>query len=187
MPDALGRFFKYLRLVALVLFLVVIAINFDRLHVYQAYLLEKSPEISMRYEQLSADMDEAAVRRHFSDVPLRCMGNEQDVATLGDKVCYASVDKVDGNAALTLAVFFKQGRISLATVHVPLWQHVGMKMRLRARYGLARSGGVTAQGGRILRWELPNGYIDYTRDRTLNPLQWSAVVWVPRVTALRAG
>ena len=178
MTEVIGRFFKYLLVFVLGAGGLVMALSHDRLHVYQSALRETSPQITMRYEQLSVDMDEAAARRHFAGVNLDCFGQPKEANGLGDRVCYAPIDAVDGNAALTLALFFNKGRLSVAVVHVPWWRHVGMRKRLLARYGEPGSGGVTDKDTPILRWKLPNGDLDFVRDRDLNPLNWSGVVWL---------
>lgn len=178
MTEVIGRFFKYLSVLLVGATGLVLALSHDRLHVYQRVLRETSPQITMRYEQLSVDMDEATVRRHFAGVALQCLGQPKEVNGLGDRVCYAPIDAVDGNAALTLALFFNRGRLSVAVVHVPWWRHVGMKKRLVARYGEPGSGGVTEKGVPILRWKLPSGDLDFGRDRDFNPLNWSGVVWL---------
>lgn len=180
MTEAIGRFFKYLLVLLLGVIGLVLVLSHDRLHVYRGFLNETSPQITMRYEQLSVDMDEAAVRRHFAGVTLDCFGQPKAANGLGDRVCYAPIDGVDGNAALTLALFFNKGRLSVAVVHVPWWRHLGMKRRLLARYGEPGSGGVTDKGDPVLRWKLPNGDLDFARDRDINPLNWSGVVWIGR-------
>ena len=45
---------------------IVLWTNADRLHVYKKYFFEKSPSISLRYEDLSADMGEAETLKHFA-------------------------------------------------------------------------------------------------------------------------
>ncbi|MCZ8284786.1 MAG: hypothetical protein O9353_04955, partial [Bacteroidia bacterium] len=65
-----------------------------------------------------------------------------------------------------------QRTISAAPI-APAWRD-----RLVAQYGKAnRAGFVSALGGPVLRWTLPNGTLEYNRDRSLNPLEWSAVFW----------
>lgn len=152
--------------------------NFSRLPTYRAYLSEKSPEVSMRYAQLSGQMDEVALRKHFEGIALNCYNELDQPGRVAEKICYTSIAKADGDAALTMAAFFNKGRLVSTVVHVPWWVHGTWRDRLVAQYGKAnRAGIVSPMGGPVLRWTLPNGTLEYNRDRSLNPLEWSAVFW----------
>lgn len=86
--------------VAIVLVIAVVALlvfsSQDRIHVYGTYLREKSPHITTNLPALSVEMDEAMLRKHFDGVPLNCIGQGPGSDTLGDRVCYASIDQADG-------------------------------------------------------------------------------------------
>ena len=153
------------------------ALNRDRLESYYYYLRDDSPAVTMRYAQLSGQMDEAAVRKHFGEVSLSCY-NQQSGPAGTDRLCHAAVDKADGESAMMLVAFFSKGRLTSTVVQVPWWVHGRWLDRLVGQYGKAeRAGTVSWMGGPVLRWTLPNGTLEYNRDRSFNPLEWSAVFW----------
>lgn len=174
----LEKWAKWTLLVVLCVVLLLGALNFSRIPTYRAYFNEKSPEVSMRYAQLSGKMDEAALRKHFAGVALQCFNELDQPGRVAEKICWTGIDKADGGAALTMAAFLNKGRLTSVVVHVPWWVHGAWRDRLVAQYGKAnRAGYVSALGGPVLRWTLPNGTLEYNRDRSLNPLEWSAVFW----------
>ena len=97
---------------------LLLIFNRERLHVYGKYLRETSPEITARLVDLSSAMNEAQLKKHFDGVPLNCIHQDAGSNSLGDRVCYAALDKADGDAALTLAAFFRNGYLSHVMVHV---------------------------------------------------------------------
>jgi hypothetical protein len=171
------KWIKWAIVVVLCAVVLLGAFNFSRLPTYRAYLREKSPEVSMRYAQLSGQMDEAALRKHFEGLALQCYNEPDPAGRVAEKICWAGIDKADG-AALTMAAFLNKGRLASVVVHVPWWVHGTWRDSLVAQYGKAnRAGFVSVLGGPVLRWTLPNGTLEYNRDRSWNPLEWSAVFW----------
>lgn len=166
----LSLFFVATCLIALMLFL-----NRDRLHVYQTYFRENSPEVTLRFEELSKDMDEATIRQHFQGVQLDCFNQSSG---MGDRTCYTPTSKADGLPALTLAIFFKKGKLSTAIVQVPWWAHPSWLKRLKLQASQPRQDGTTPGRGAVLRWDLPNGYLNFNQNRGIDPLGWSVLVWV---------
>ncbi len=168
-------YLKYILLFVLLAAALSAAINFPRLRMYQNYFFRDSPQVTMRYEQLSPGMDEAAVRRHFDGVPLNCVA---EGGSLGDRVCYAAVEAVDGEPALGIALFFKHARLRHTVIQVPWWRHLRQKNRLIATYGPPRLR-EDPDGTTLLAWYLPHGDLVFNRDRTrdLDPLAWSVVMW----------
>lgn len=171
--SAVEWWLKHVLLIALLAGAGLAAYNYDRLHVYQTYFREKSPEIRMRYELLSPDMDEAAVQRHFPGVPLRCEG---EPSKLGERVCHAWVEMADGVPALGVALFFEQGRLRRSLIQVPWWRHLLQKQRLETDYGPPER-----QSGQpvLMAWRMPHGLLVFNRDRvsSWNPLAWSVLMW----------
>ncbi|WP_431097331.1 hypothetical protein [Polaromonas aquatica] len=164
-------------LAVLCLAAVVGILNRDRLPVYIDYLRDPLPEVTMRYAQLSGQMDEAAVHKHFQGIALNCRTHPGGPAGT-DRFCHSGLSKADGEAALTLVAFFSKGRLTSVVVHVPWWVHGRSLDRLVAQYGKAeRAGVVSLIGGPVMRWNLPNGTLEHNRDRSLNPLEWSAIFW----------
>lgn len=163
--------------VVLALGVLLLVLNHDVLHVYRKHLLEDLPEARMPWNALSAGMNEAALHARFSGLALRCYPEPTD---MGDRVCHAALRRVDGYPALTVALFLRRDRLTLATVHVPWWGHGRAMEALETAFGpgkAASDGGGTA----LRRWEIPGGRVDMnTRRRSLNPFAWSAVVWTPR-------
>lgn len=181
MNAVTGKWIKWGVLAVLAVLVCLVAVvgvlNRDRLEVYYGYLRAESPAVTMRYAQLSGQMDEAAVRKHFGEVFLSC-SNQQGGPAGTDRLCHAAVDKADGEPAMMLVAFFSKGRLTSTVVHVPWWVHGRWLDRLVGQYGKAeRAGIVSRMGGPVLRWTLPNGTLEYNRDRSFNPLEWSAVFW----------
>ena len=150
----------------------------DRIHVYGTYLREKSPHINTQLSFLTADMNEAMIQKHFEGLPLRCYGQRPGEDALGDRVCHASIDRADGDAALTLAVFFRKGRLAHLLVQMPWWVHASWVQRLTAQFGAPYvAGSASRMGEPVLRWTLQHGYVDTNRNRSFNPLNWNAILW----------
>lgn len=178
MNAVIEAWIKWTLVVVVCLAALLAALNLDRLAIYRSYLRETSPEVAMRYAQLSGQMDEAALRKHFEGVTLTCYNESLQAGSVAERICYTSLDKADGEAALTMAAFLKKGRLASVVVHVPWWVHGTWRERLVAQYGTAHHAGrVSALGGPVLRWKLPNGTLEYNRDRSFNPLEWSAIFW----------
>ena len=157
---------------------LLVFFNYDRMHIYGTYLREKSPEITLRLIDLSSEMNEAQLRKHFEGVSLNCISQSFESNGLGDRVCYASIDKSDGDAALTLAAFFRKDKLSNVIVHVPWWIHQSRIARLTAQFGLpSTTGKVSRFGGPVLRWKLSNGYVETNRDRSFNLFEWNLIMW----------
>lgn len=173
--DAWG---KLLILLALAIVVVVAGVNLERLRMYQTYFSQTSPSVTMRYEQLSGSMDEAAVRAHFAGITLTCMPEPPAPQALGDRVCFAATDLVDGVPALGMAAFFQRGQLRHTLVQVPWWRHLRQKTRLQATYGLPRL--LATPGEPVLQtWKLSGGLLVFNEQRTrnLDPLAWSIVMW----------
>jgi len=178
--EAVANLIKWLIVAALVVLGIVLWINADLLYVYRTYYLQKSPSISLRYTDLSADMGESEIRKHFEGVGLHCINESKASNGLGDRVCYGSIERADGLPALTLATFSNKGRLHHVLVQVPNWTHGRWLQRFVGLHGKAdRDGRVDMiLGGPVLRWSLPNGKLNMSRERELNPMQWSTVLWV---------
>lgn len=176
MDREIPRWMVITMLTVVGLLAIMMFISRDCLHVYQTYFRERSPEITTHFNALSVEMDEAAVRQHFSGVALNCI--PESGSDLGDRVCYSSISKADGQAALTLAIFSKKGKLTHAIVQIPWWAHRTWLQSLKTRHGQFRYAGVVGGGGGpVLRWELPGGYLEMNRDRGYNPLTWSVLIW----------
>lgn len=181
MNQALPKWVSVAALFVLTALGLLLAINHDRIHVYQTFLRETSPHVSTNFSALSIDMDEDTVRQHFAGVPFFCEANGPGNDGLGDRACYAAIDRADGDAALTLALFFRQGKLAHAVVQMPWWVHQSWMDRLVQKYGVpTHAGRVSRFGGPVLRWSVPNGYLEFNRDRSFNPLEWNVVMWTGR-------
>lgn len=169
---------KCILVIVLLMAATLAAANYERLHVYQRYFLETSPSVTMRYEQLSGSMDEAAVRRHFEGTSLNCA---PEGGGLGDRVCYAHVDEVDGMPALSMALFFNKGRLGHALIQTPWWHHLRQKQRLLAKWGQPHAH-QQSEDVPLLAWNLPNGQVVYNSERVsnLNPMAWGILMWTAR-------
>ena len=160
---------------------LMVFLNFERLDVYRTYLREKSPEIQTRFNDLSVSMDEATVKQHFSGLAFRCMVQRAGEDDLGERVCYAPIEKADGEAALGLAALFNKSKLVRVIVQMPWWVLDGWAERSTLQYGEPKfAGRVSLVGGPVLRWTLPNGHLESNRDRSFNLLSWNVVIWTGR-------
>lgn len=176
MNRDLPRWLQVACIAVLVSLALLVFLNRHRMDVYGTYIRETSPVVTIRLAELSRDMDEAAVQKHFEGVQLRCVAQTPDADTLGERVCYAPIDKADGNAALTLAMFFNQGKLVRAMVQVPWWVHGVWLKRFNAELGPPQ------RLGGELRWRMPNGQVEFDRSRSWNPLEWNAILWTAKNT-----
>lgn len=165
---------------SLVVLGVILWRNSGLIYTYQKYFFQSSPSISLRYADLSAEMGEAEILKHFEGAGLRCINQSKAANGLGDRVCYASIDRADGLPALTIATFSNHGRLNHVLLQVPNWTHRSWLQRFVGQHGKAeRDGKVdSVLGGPVLRWNLPNGKLNMSRERELNPMRWSTLLWV---------
>jgi hypothetical protein len=155
---------------------LVVFFNYDGVLAYGTYIREKSPDVNLNMTGFSVDMDESKVRKHFEGVRLICVPERR--SDLGDRVCYAVIDKADGDPALTLVAFLKAGKLAHVLVQVPWWVHKTWIDRLALRFGSPGTSGETAAHDNIsLKWKMPNGFVEVNRERRLNPLAWNIVMW----------
>ena len=138
----------------------------ERIETYQIHMRQKWPEVQLRLAELSKDMDEAAVKAHFAGLSLSCRNDP--ASNLGDRMCYADVDKANGMSALGVAVALRKGKLTHAIVMVPWWAHGRWFDSLTSHYG-------PAVGSPVIRWSMPNGSLEFNRNRSINPLEWSVV------------
>ena len=177
----LPSWLKFLGIAALAALALLVFTHRDRMDVYGTYIRQTSPSVEIRLADLSVAMDEAAVRKHFDGVPLQCVAQASGPDILGERVCYAQIDRADGQAALMLATFFNQGHLVRAVVQVPWWVHGVWIQRFTAQWGQpVQAGRVSLLGGPILRWKVANGQVEFNRDRSFNPLDWNVIVWTGR-------
>lgn len=166
--------------VLLLLMLLALAVlsGGRQVEMYGRYMRETAPAITLRLTELSSAMDEAAVLRHFGGVPLRCVTQGPGQDSLGDRVCYADIDRADDDAALMLAVFFRDGHLARVMVQLPWWEHGDRLDQLNAQWGLPRKAGRAGLlGPPVLRWSMPNGTVEFTARRELNPLGLNVLLW----------
>ncbi|MDB5964600.1 MAG: hypothetical protein JWQ72_1100 [Polaromonas sp.] len=147
---------------------------------YRDYLDGGNPAIDMRYDRLTTATDEKAARKHFPTVFLRC-SDESSVAHLGSRVCYSDLTGADGLPAMNVLLLFAKGKLTHTMLRVPWWHHGAWRERLVSQYGKAhRSTTFSALEGPMVQWDLPGGArINFHRDRSLNPLQWSGIFFTP--------
>jgi hypothetical protein len=148
-----------------------------RMHVYLKYWGGPSPSIAMPWQALSADMDEKALLA-AAPLPLKCIEQSKASNGLGGRVCYGSLDAVDGAPALGVAFFLDEGRLAHAVVQVPWWAHHRAARQAIARLGMPEAiQDRPAKGNRLMQWRLANGLVEINRDPGWNPLQWGAIYW----------
>lgn len=171
MNRDLPKWLQVAGIAVLISLALLVFLNRHRMDVYGTYIRETSPAVTVRLAELSQDMDEAAVLKHFDGVPLRCVTQAPGTDDLGVRVCYAQIDKADGDAALMLATFFNQGKLARAMVQVPWWVHGAWLQRFNTQLGQPQ------RLGGELRWKMPNGQVEFSRSRSWNPLEWNVILW----------
>jgi hypothetical protein len=155
-----------------------LVVNLPRIHVYLKYWGAASPRIANPFAALSGDMDEKALRAALPELSLRCIAEAKAVNGLGDRVCYSSVDRIDGAPALTVAFFLDSGRLAHAVVQVPWWGHHAAARSLVTRFGMPEAIQDTpVRGSRLVQWRLASGLVEINRDPGWDPLGWSALYW----------
>lgn len=174
----LPRWANYLLIFLAVVAVLIVLPNIRALHVYEKYFRGNEPQAQIRFEALSPAWDEAAAQAHFKGLPMRCLNESQ--SPLGNRVCFASLSKANGNPALTLALFFKAGRLNVAVLQVPWWAHGRVRASIITRWGQPVPSGTDGTGWSIGRWDLPNGRLEMNNTRFLSPLSWSAIMWSPK-------
>lgn len=144
------------------------------LHIYEKHLRGSALDIQFAFEELHADMDEAAFRRHLGGIYLSCTIDHR----MDGRVCHQWLRSANGIPALVVSGMFRKDRLQFAFIHVPWWAHERAREALDAKWGASVSGGGDDGTGKpFRRWKLPNGWLYMNDERYRHPLQWSAVVW----------
>lgn len=166
----------------LVVLLAAIAVlcffNRERWKDYRDYFREDYVAVEMQYDKFTSATDEKAARKLFPNVFLRCY-DDSSAPRLGDRVCYSTVTHVDGLPAMSVLLFFAKGKLTHTMVRVPWWRHGAWRDKLVSQYGVAhKSTTFAVLEGPLVQWDLPGGaYINFHRERSLNPLEWSGIFW----------
>lgn len=178
MGRTLNRWFKVIVMTGLVAVALLLALNVDRLATYRAHFRGALPATELRLNELSVAMDSTAVKQHFQGLDFRC---HHQPSSLGDVYCYADVSRVDGLSALLVVTHFRQDHLTHVVVQMPWWAHGRWLDKLLAENGRFTTAGLASRfGGPVLRWPVPNGQLEFNRDRSFNPLEWSALFWSGR-------
>lgn len=179
-PDGvrLPPWIKLAAAAVLMISALTLAFNWQTLHIYRKYFTQPQPDAIVPWQKLSAEMDEAAALASMPGLPWRCV---RDETRMGQRTCYTSARRINGHAAMTVAMFFNNGRLRVVTVHVPWWAHREATLALVRDHGKSMGRGRAAGSDEsLLGWRMAGGDLAINRQRSLNPLQWSALVWAPR-------
>ena len=176
LTQPLPRWAKWLLGVLAVVIALVVLPNVASLHVYEKHFRGNAPQVRLRFDELSSTMDEAAVRAHFQgQAPLTCIPETQ--STLGNRVCYTALRKANGEPALTMALFLRDGRLRHGVLHVPWWAHGAVQAGFTRDYGQPRPSGVDESGKRLVRWTMAGGKLEMNDSRYFGPLNHSTAFW----------
>ncbi len=174
-----GRSALILAFLSLVLGALLLARAYPgNLHEYQLYLSETRPELRLRFSDLSQDWTENDLQRQFSQLRWRCYDNRPG-EYLDDRSCFADIQALNGVGAMSLAFYFKGGRLNQAAVNVPWWSHWSTYAQLERDYGHPLASQLLPHDWvRLHGWALANSAtLFYNRDVPLNPLKWSGIYW----------
>lgn len=180
-PDGGTRWASIVLLAVLVLGLALTALVLahpQHAQEYRLYLTQERPDIRLRFTDLSQAWTEADLRQRFPALSFRCYDNRPG-EYLDDRSCFADAHSLNGHGAMSLAFYFKDGRLNRAAVNVPWWSHWAALGSLEQGHGDPDvSQPLPHAGVRLHGWRLPDGgALFFNRDLPFNPLEWSAIFW----------
>lgn len=144
---------------------------------YRRYFLDAQPVASPRFDDLSAAMDEAALQKHLTGVPLRCISEPRERNTLGDRVCWADIARVDAVPAMQFAAFFNQGHLVYVAIDLPWWAHHAALRQAMAQFGAPESIDQKPVDAPLVQWRTSQGRLKLNRNPGYDPLATSALQW----------
>ncbi len=144
---------------------------------YRRYFVDERPVASPRFDALSASMDEAALQQHFAGLPLRCISEPRERNTLGDRVCWADISRIDAVPAMQLKAFFDQGRLAYMAIDLPWWAHHAALSQVVAQFGGPEGMNLPPAAERVVQWRTRSGRLKLERDPGYDPLRTIALQW----------
>jgi hypothetical protein len=146
----------------------------DDIGVVAQHFTQGQGAIAMRYAQLTAQMDEAALKSHFDGLALVCAPvNAQPTRV----ECLATPHQLDGVSALQLRLALVDGRLSEAAVLVPWWHHHTALRALLRDLGAAHSLSPENVPHPQIIWRVPGGEVLLNRVPGFDPLHASRILW----------
>jgi hypothetical protein len=144
---------------------------------YRLYLTENRPALTLGYSEISQEWTEQQLKERFSNLTFRCYDNRPG-EYLDERSCFADIDSHNGTPAMNVAFYLAAGKLNHVGIQVPWWAHGKQWSKLKNAYGrpLATQQ-QPIQGVRLSGWQLSGGSVFFNRDRPLNPLMWSMVLW----------
>lgn len=165
---------------AILLFLVfvIMLIFINRVEEYRQYLTESRPALDFSFGHLSEDWTESHLRYFFDGEEILCQ-KDGSMGRAIDKSCFIEIASHNNAPAMFATFFFRGDRLYAAMVAVPWWSHYAMLDSIDGMYGSPdRSQDKPVNDVRLFGWALENGSgIFYNRDRSINPLFWSLLLW----------
>ncbi len=146
----------------------------DDIGLVAQHLTSGQSAIAMRYAQLSAQMDEAALKVHFDGLALVCAPAKSKPTQVE---CLATPDQVDEVSALQLRLLLVDGHLSEATVLVPWWRHHTALRALLRDLGAAQSLSPEHDLQPQIIWRVPGGEVRLNRAPGFDPLHASRILW----------
>ncbi|APW36696.1 hypothetical protein RD110_05395 [Rhodoferax koreense] len=144
---------------------------------YRRHFLQAQPAASPRFDELSSAMDEAALQRHLAGVPLRCISETRERQTLGDRVCWADIARVDAVPAMQFAAYFNRGRLAYVAIDLPWWAHHAALRQAMAQLGAPEAIDAKTAAQPAVQWRTKGGRLRLNRDPGFDPLATSALQW----------
>jgi hypothetical protein len=149
----------------------------DDLALYRSHWQSTQPPFEARWDGLSAATTEAALKAHFSGLPLQCTEVPRVAGTFGDRICRAGLSRIDGVPALQLAAYFDTERLVTIAIDLPWWAHHAALRGLVAQFGAPASIDLRPVDGSVVVWRTRGGVVEMNRDPGLDPLKSGLLQW----------
>ena len=175
-------------LVLLIWFLVLRWLYPDDVREQWRYLTDRRVGVDFELSALSQDWSESDLRREFPDLHIACYPTDKP-GVPEERSCFADVNAFASTPAIFVAFFMAGGRLSRVMINVPWWAHEDGFRTLVERHGRPDVSQLLPHGGQRLHgWRLDDGSaVFFNRDRALNPLKWSSIMWSSSRACSRLG
>ena len=146
---------------------------------YKLYLTEERKPAQLRWDELSATDDEAAIRQRFQAFPMRCVPNETEVAGIL-RMCTLDLKSLNGVPTMTVNFLFGKSGLQRIATNIPWWAHADGLASLESAFGSPTTTQDRAHSGvRLHGWKLATGAtVFYNRDSERPPLGTNSIQWL---------
>lgn len=168
-------------LVLLLWVLVIRAIYPGNVREYWRYLTEQRSAVDFELSALSEEWSEKELRRQFPEMQIACYATDTP-GVPEERSCFADVKEFGNAPAMFIVFFMAKGQLNRVMINIPWWAHEDGFRAVVSRHGRPDASQLLPVGGQRLHgWKLDDGSaIFVNRDRALNPLKWSSIMWSSR-------